>query len=47
MKKKNKLLQVRITSDQHEKLGLFARTQEMTKSELIRKLISKIIKKLD
>jgi len=44
--KKDKLIQVRISQEQYEKFKKFAEMKDLSKSELIRGYINRVIKKL-
>jgi predicted DNA-binding protein len=45
MKKKTKLLQVRVTEEQHDKFTSFANNKDVTKSGIIRDFINRVIRK--
>ena len=45
--KKTKLLQVRVTEEQHDKFTTFAKNKDVTKSQIIREFITRIIRKLN
>ena len=44
MQKKTKLLQVRVTEEQNTKFADYANKKEITKSQIIREFISRIIR---
>jgi len=47
MKKKDRLLVIRITSEMFEKLAVVAEERDTTKSEIVREAIVQAIKKPD
>ena len=47
MKKKTKLLQVRVTDEQNAKFTDYANNKEVTKSQIIREFITRIIRNLN
>jgi len=44
--RKNKVVQIRLTESQHERLKLYANTKELTISELIREFINRAIRRV-
>jgi antitoxin component of RelBE/YafQ-DinJ toxin-antitoxin module len=43
--KKEKLIQIRVSKEQYQKFKRFAESNDMTRSEIIRGFINKVIRK--
>lgn len=44
--KKEKFIQIRVSKEQYQKFKRFAEMNEMSRSEIIREFINKVIRKL-